>query len=262
MRLSADGPESDITAVVQVLGNLLGAAGAAIAPPFVEADVRLGYSQWAQTYDQPGNPLIALEEQIVRPLLNSAPVGDALDVAAGTGRQALRLAAMGHRVTAVDASPEMLARLHGRNVRILVSDMMALPLQDAAFDLVICSLALTHAPSLGPPLREMARVVRPGGSVIISDIHPLIVALGGQGYYRTRQGETRFVRNQVRWPSQYLASFASAGLIAARCHEPALGSPGGVPHFLESPSRAEDRAARIAFGRLPGAIVWELRRPA
>lgn len=260
MRLSADGSESDIASVTQVLGSLLGAVEAASAPGFVEADVRLGYSQWAETYDQPGNPLIALEEQVVRPLLNSAPVGDALDVAAGTGRHAFRLAEMGHRVTAVDASPEMLARLHGGNVGILVSDMMALPLQDAAFDLVICSLALTHVPSLDRPLREMARVVRPGGSVIISDIHPLIVALGGQAYYRTRQREMRFVRNWVWWPSQYLGSFASAGLIATRCHEPTLGSPDGVPHFLESPSREEDRVARIAFGGLPGAIVWELRR--
>jgi SAM-dependent methyltransferase len=263
MRLSADGSGEEISAALRALRWPLGTgtAGEIGGAPFPETDARLGYREWADTYDQPGNPLIALEEQVMAPLLARCPPGAALDVAAGTGRHARRLACLGHRVTAVDTSVEMLARLEGRGIRAFAGDMTALPVRDAAFDLAVCSLALTHASALDPPLREMGRVVHPGGAVVISDIHPLIAALGGHAYYRTAAGDMRFVRNHVWWPSDYLAAFAAAGLEVVNCHEPRLGAPEGVPHFLESPPPNEDAVARVAFRELPGAIIWELRRP-
>jgi SAM-dependent methyltransferase len=263
MRISADGSGEEISAALRALRGSAGSddAGEIGGAPFPESDARSGYRDWAGTYDQPGNPLIALEEQVMDPVLARCPPGAALDVAAGTGRHARRLACLGHRVTAVDASVEMLARLAEPGVRALAGDMTALPVRDASFDLAVCSLALTHVLALGQPLQELARVVRPGGAVIISDIHPLLAALGGHAYYRTTTGDMRFVRNYVWWPSEYLAAFATAGLEVVNCHEPLLGAPGGVPHFLEAPPPEQDAVARVAFRGLPGAIIWELRRP-
>jgi SAM-dependent methyltransferase len=69
-----------------------------------------GYRAWSVTYDEPGNPLIVVEEPIVHQILDGLPAGSALDAACGTGRHAEYLAARGHRVIGVDISPDMLAR--------------------------------------------------------------------------------------------------------------------------------------------------------
>jgi SAM-dependent methyltransferase len=74
-----------------------------------ETDTVAGYRIWARTYDEPGNPLIGVEEPVVRDLLAGLPPGRAVDAACGTGRHAAALAAAGHAVVGVDSSPDMLA---------------------------------------------------------------------------------------------------------------------------------------------------------
>jgi SAM-dependent methyltransferase len=81
-------------------------------PPVTTAE---GYRAWAETYDQPGNRLIELEQPIVWQILDRLPVGTALDAACGTGRHAAHLAALGHTVIGVDSSAEMLARARQRS---------------------------------------------------------------------------------------------------------------------------------------------------
>src|SRR5579862_5615019 len=73
-------------------------------------DVAGGYQLWADTYDDLHNPLIAIEQPIIRRLLEPIPPGRALDAACGTGRYARLLSEFGHQVSAVDISPEMIER--------------------------------------------------------------------------------------------------------------------------------------------------------
>jgi Methyltransferase domain len=140
-----------------------------------------GYRIWSATYDEPGNPLIEVEEPVVRQILDRLPPGRALDAACGTGRHAEYLAGLGHRVTGVDSSPEMLARARGRvpAAGFLLGDLHRLPVPDGAMDLVVCALALVHVRALGPVMAEFARVLRPGGHLVVSDIHVLSLYLGG-----------------------------------------------------------------------------------
>src|SRR5581483_11588369 len=53
-----------------------------------ELEVRTGYAAWSETYDATPNPLIRVEEPVVRRLIDETPVGRALDAACGTGRHA------------------------------------------------------------------------------------------------------------------------------------------------------------------------------
>jgi SAM-dependent methyltransferase len=149
-----------------------------------EVSAREGYALWAGHYDQEVNALIAIETPYVEAILNELPVATALDAATGTGRHALRLARRGVRVTAIDQSPEMLAvaRAHAAREGLPITfhegdlgDM--LPFPDASFDLVLSALALCHIPQLAEAVREFARVTWPGGSVVVTDWHPL-----GEGY--------------------------------------------------------------------------------
>ncbi len=54
-----------------------------------------------------------------------------------------------------------------------------LPLDDESVDLVTCAVRHHHVPDLEPVLREFRRVLRPDGTVVLSDIHPLNTILGG-----------------------------------------------------------------------------------
>jgi len=150
--------------------------------------VRETYDTWAPTYDTTPNPLIDIEEMVVLSLLRGLTFHDVLDAGTGTGRYALRLAQAGHRVVATDVSEGMLtqargeARRQGVAVDFRQEDVARLSATDASFDLVVCSLVLEHVQDLGPPCGEFARVLRPGGHLVISSVHPDIQAAWGPVY--------------------------------------------------------------------------------
>jgi demethylmenaquinone methyltransferase / 2-methoxy-6-polyprenyl-1,4-benzoquinol methylase len=97
----------------------------------------------------------------------------ALDVAAGPGNVAAELVARGaHEVVALDLSLAMLAegasRGHDR-IRWVCGDAQRLPLPDASFDVVTISFGLRNVPDPVRALAEFARVLRPGGRVVLCE---------------------------------------------------------------------------------------------
>ena len=105
-----------------------------------------------------------------------APVDAAvLDLACGTGDIAFQLAAAGSRVVGLDITPRMvrLASLkpqaYRNRVVFVTGDMMALPVPDASFDVVTTGYGLRNVPDLSGALREVHRVLRPGGQLLSLD---------------------------------------------------------------------------------------------
>ena len=126
-------------------------------------------------------------------------------------------------------------------------------------DFAVCTLALTHCADLGPPIRELARVVRPGGHVVISNVHTLMVLLGVHGGYRRIQSEYGLVRNNIHLASDYLTVFQDTGLNVVQCIEPLWGNPEiATIGFAEQMPDLMEAAVR----GLPIVIVWELERGA
>src|SRR5947209_8965264 len=114
---------------------------------------REGYDRWAAHYDADANPLVALEGQYVGELLGDVRGRAVLDVGCGTGRHALRLAAAGAIVHALDFSEAMLQRARAKPgaeaVTFLSHDLARpLPFPDRSFDRVLCALVLDHVPDL------------------------------------------------------------------------------------------------------------------
>ena len=226
-----------------------------------ERTVTAGYAEWAARYDTDRNPIFLAEEPVVHGLLARYPIGTALDAACGTGRHAAYLATLGHRVTGIDATAEMMetAKAKVPSAQFETADLTAIPLSDGAMDFAVCTLALTHCAGLGPPIRELARVVRPGGHVVISDIHPLMVLLGVHGGYRLNQTEYGVVRNYVHLASDYLTSFQKAGLNVVQCIEPLWGDREiATMGFAEQMPDLTESAVK----GLPIVIVWELMKSA
>ena len=225
-----------------------------------ERTVAEGYPEWAPGYDQPSNPIIQLEESVVPALLAESPPGRALDAACGTGRHTARLAELGHDVVGVDETEAMLrlarTRVPGGDFR--VGSLTALPLEDKEIDLAVCSLALTHLADLGPAVAELHRVVRRGGRVVVSDVHPTMVALGSQAAYRVGDERAGFVRNHQHWPGAYLAAFAAAGLDVRASHDLTYRQE-EIDLWIGRLDLAPEVAYEALVG-LPAIIVWDLAR--
>ena len=257
LRLAAtDDAEARARRVAEIR-DLLARYDAELAGPIgtPEYDLGDGYRLWSQTYDAPLR-LFPVEEPAVRDLLAKLPPGRILDAACGTGRHSVWLAARGYEVVGVDASPDMLAKARAKlpGTRFESGALTALPLPDALVDAALCALALVHVQDLRPAFAELARVVRPGGRIVISDVHPFLVALGWQAQFRTADGATGFVRLHGHLPSDYAQAAAEAGLRVSNFYEPPLPADSAVT-VAQGPIPEANAAA---WAGLPGVIVWDL----
>jgi SAM-dependent methyltransferase len=218
-----------------------------------------GYAMWASSYDRSWNPLLTVEEPAVRDAVAAwSTPSRVLDAACGTGRHTALLVELGHTVAGVDLSLEMLAVAREKvpDARFLEGSMLPLPFDDAEFDNVLCALALSHFQDPAGPVTELARVVRSGGNVVISDFHPYMVLLGGQAAFRTEGGEPHFVASYAHLPGRMLGVLQQAGLTVVDCIEPLWSHDAALASF----PGMSDRLYEEAIAGLPLAIVWILRR--
>jgi SAM-dependent methyltransferase len=144
-------------------------------------------------------------------LLGVQPGTRVLDVGCGVGRLMLRMARRGCRVTGVElirADLRSARRLLGevwQQVELIEGDGGRLPFADESFDFVTCTETLEHVADYGLALRELTRVLRPGGNLAVSvpDTLPEVIARELSELYRadpwghrrifTRGGVTRAV---------------------------------------------------------------------
>jgi ubiquinone/menaquinone biosynthesis C-methylase UbiE len=142
--------------------------------------------------------------------------------------------------------------------RFAIGAFEALPARTAAFDIVVCALAFDHVGDVAGPIAELARAARPGGRVVISDVHPVAWAIGGAAFFRTADGTNNFMRNHGHLHSEYVRAFRTTGLEVRDCIEPRFG-PAEVAMQGLAPAFFPE-AATSAYLDLPGALVWNLER--
>jgi ubiquinone/menaquinone biosynthesis C-methylase UbiE len=176
-----------------------------------------GYERWAEVYDSDGNPLVALEERhfpLMFPDVNDLLVAD---VGCGTGRQAFKLAARGARVVALDFSPAMVARARATGkiaqVNFVLADVItSIPLKSGVLDGAVCSLVLEHVEELTSMLRQLRRVCKLNGFVLISDIHPTMASAGAAASFEDpKTGQKVYPRGYRHEISDYVRAANEAG---------------------------------------------------
>ena len=187
------------------------------APPPLFLSTQEGYDRWSTLYDGEGNPLLPLEEPQVVRALGDVAGRSLLDIGTGTGRHALRCAAAGAQVTALDFSSGMLDKARNKpgatSVRFVEHDLtQALPFAAAQFDRALCCLVLDHIPTPATLLTEIHRVLRPGGFLVVSVMHPALLLRGVQA--RFTQPETGQKVHPQSYPhrsSDYVMAALQAG---------------------------------------------------
>ena len=133
-------------------------------------DPRELFAPLGPTYDRVGAALSLGQDPLWRRFLVSRlpPGGRVLDVATGTGLVAAQLVRRGFEVTGVDQSAEMLAvarRRFSGGVELFEASAESLPFADETFDHLTFTYLLRYVDDPGATLAELARVVRPGGTV-------------------------------------------------------------------------------------------------
>lgn len=195
------------------------------------------YDQHASLYaaDVEDNVFNALYERPSTLML----VGDVrgqrvLDAGCGSGAHARELLARGASVVGFDQSAGLLAEAHAR-----LGDMVPLyqadlsePLtfaEDGAFDVVVAALVLHYLRDWLPPMREFARVLRPGGRLVFSTHHPFLdfVLSNTANYYRIEEWDDVWHKGGTMMQMRYwrrpleaiLAPVREAGFVVDRVSE-------------------------------------------
>ena len=194
-----------------------------------------------------------------------------VDIGCGEGRLGRHLKSLRHHVIAIDASPSLAAAARNADpaMDIRLADAAALPLDDASADLAIAFMSLQDVDDMPAAVREIARVLEPGGRFCMAIVHPMNSAgrfeteaadapftirgnyLSAYDYADTieRNGLPMTFHSRHRPLESYFRALEEAGLIAEALREPRVPD-----HAVQS-----DRGRR--WQRLPLFLHLRARRP-
>jgi ubiquinone/menaquinone biosynthesis C-methylase UbiE len=213
-------------------------------------DVSKGYDLWSESYDQDtDNLLVLLDESVFAELLERVSIQGrrVVDVGCGTGRHWVRmLAREPAELVGYDVSSgmlEKLARKHpGAKAHCTRGPALGRTPTETC-DLVVSTLALSHIESAAAAFDEWARVLRPGGEVLLTDVHPA-VAVRARTTFRSHE-RTFSIRRYLRPLETLRAAAVGSGFEIVTLQEIPLSE-------LAPGSLSERTHARAMFEKMKG----------
>jgi SAM-dependent methyltransferase len=167
-----------------------------------------------------------------------------LDVGCGEGRVGRELIARGHKVLGFDSSPELVeAAAHGEPpMEAMVADAREVPLEDGIADIAIAFMVLQSVDDLGAVMREIARLLEPGGRLCLAVVHPVNSLRMAPGWFaehriaeRHEHEGAEITLHDIHRPlSAYFEPLEAAGMSVEALREPVPG-----PELLDRRPDAE-----------------------
>lgn len=151
------------------------------------------YNDWSGSYDEVVNKTRDLDQFATRQTLAPYTFGHILEMGCGTGKNTAWLLEKARSLTAFDFSEGMLARarekIRSEKVQFRQADLtLSWPVEKGSADLITFNLILEHIADLDHIFREAAAVLRPGGKLFISELHPFKQYLGSKARFQTENG--------------------------------------------------------------------------
>jgi SAM-dependent methyltransferase len=184
-----------------------------------------GHRLWAASYDSDVNPLLALERRVLQPHLDRLSSKRFVDIGCGSGRWPLLAHEAGAKVAGLDLTREMLAQAAAKphlKGKLVCADAQTLPFADATADIVLCSFCVSYIQDLAAIYAGLARITKPGGRIIVSDIHPAAARAGWKRTFRN-SGQLYEMKLDASHKRNPLREGFDAGLTLWRVLEPNFG---------------------------------------
>lgn len=151
-------------------------------------NVKPVWSRTAKEYynfiSEPDSYVRLIERPLLEEFFSRLKPARVLDLGCGCGHYAMHLTRTGAKVIGLDLSAEMLsiaraeASREGLEIDLREFDIRSpLPFQDETFDLVLSSTVLHYVKDLDPVFSQISRVLKPGGSLLLSVLHPFNTSL-------------------------------------------------------------------------------------
>jgi malonyl-CoA O-methyltransferase len=226
---------------------------------------REAYRLWAPSYDDRAhNAVLFLEEMEILPLFDKLAFKDksVIDLGCGTGRH------MGHirnrnprRIVGVDFSNAMLSiarqRTDSSEACFIEANIEEMPLVDSLFDIGIASLVLSHVKDMKQALGEVSRILKPGATLLIADLHWTFDDHGWKRTFGPNQSvSSRYaVENNAHDLDEYYDAFHTNHFSVQSFVEPKIDST--LRPFFENAHMLK------TFHRFEGSpllVVFQLRR--
>src|SRR5579859_143887 len=196
--------------------------------------------------------------------------GNALDVGCGEGRFCRMLRSAGVKATGIDPTRQLLELARERDPcgDYRLGRAERLEFTDASFDLAVSYITLIDIPDFRAAIREVARVLRPGGSLLMANLTGFTSACGDRGWVKDADGE------YLHYPvDNYLREFPFwlewSGIRIENWHRPlaaymtAFLEAGLVLKFFSEPEPISGQAIHQEQARrVPWFVVMEWQRPA
>ena len=185
------------------------------------------YRLWAPGWEADPSAIVALESRVLTPWLTGLSGKVLVDLSCGTGRWLAFAQSQGANVFGFDLCREMLVEARkkaGLAGRLAQADTCRLPLPDRCADVVLCALALGHMSPLESAVAELARLVRPGGTLLVSDFHPAAIERGWKRTFRSG-GQSYEIETSPYTTERLIECAADGGLLLEEMIEPGFGEP-------------------------------------
>lgn len=209
-------------------------------------------------------------DPVMMPLALARAPKTALDVGCGEGRFCRMLGEHGVAATGIDPTAALIAEARTRDQQAvyLEAKAEALPSPDASFDLVISYLSLIDIADFETAIREMARVLRPGGALLIANLNGFNTAGAERGWLRTMTGQLNaypvdhYLEPRVFWTEWRGIRIQNHHRPMSAYMETLLGVGLRLTHFAEPRAieeAPEPKAGR--YNRAPWFVVMEWEKP-